>query len=88
MGHEPYSTTQFVVKGEQGPDFVKLKPLRQSRWEDLELPRDHPFTNNSGVRLSFVRKQEIGPAKGGVAFSTKSNLQHLIEAKPKAPAAA
>ena len=40
----------------------------------------------SGVRLSFVRKQE--PAKGGIAFSTKNNLQHLIEAKPKAPAAA
>ena len=59
--------------------WQKRKPVRQSRWEDLELPQDH---------LSFVRKQELGPAEGGIAFSTKSNLQHLIEAKPKALAAA
>ena len=63
--------------------WLKRKWVRQSRWEDLELPQDHPFSTSAGVRLQFVRKQELGPAKGGVAFATKSSVPQLVEIKPK-----
>ena len=66
--------------------WQKKKAVRQSRWEDLELPDNHPFSSPAGAKLQFVRKQELGPSKGGVAFATKSSVPQLMEIRPKEPA--
>ena len=66
--------------------WQKKKAVRQSRWEDLELPDNHPFSSPTGAKLQFVRQQELGPSKGGVAFATKSSVPQLMELRPKEPA--
>ena len=66
--------------------WQKKKTVRQSRWEDLELPDNHPFSSPTGAKLQFVRQQELGPSKGGVAFATKSSVPQLMELRPKEPA--
>eukprot|EP00438_Fugacium_kawagutii_P013555 Skav201863 [mRNA] locus=scaffold3490:169753:173460:- [translate_table: standard] len=51
-----------------------------ARWEDLVLPDDHPFFCKSGERMFQVQRQRINGKNGGLAFSTKSNIQSVLAA--------
>ena len=69
------------------PWTTKKKPLRQSKWEDLQLQSDHPFVDKNKTPVPFVQKQQLSTNKGGIAFVSKGNLQQATEVVPKEPCA-
>ena len=63
------------------------KDRKQCRWQDLRLPKDHPFVLEDGKPAFQVHRQKMGPNMGGVAFATRSCIPEIIKASPKEPAA-
>ena len=60
---------------------------KQCKWQDLRLPKDHPFVLANGSPATQVHKQKMGPNMGGIAFGTRSCIPDLMSAPPKEPAA-
>lgn len=65
----------------------KKKPMKQSKWEDLQLQSDHPFVSKDKSSLPFVQKQQLSTNRGGIAFVSKGNIQQAREVVPKEPCA-
>eukprot|EP00438_Fugacium_kawagutii_P023278 Skav228264 [mRNA] locus=scaffold2995:26279:27763:- [translate_table: standard] len=64
------------------PSSAKQK---QCRWEDLCLPDDHCFFSKAKERVPQVHRLQLSPNLGGVAFTTKSNVEKIFIEKPKSP---
>lgn len=62
---------------------MKKKPVKQSKWEDLQLQADHPFVAKDKAPLPFVQKQQLSTNRGGIALVSKGNLSQAREIVPK-----
>ena len=60
---------------------------KQCKWQDLRLPKDHPFVLSNGNPAEQVHRQKIGPNMGGISFGTKSCIPEIMKNPPKIPAA-
>ena len=60
---------------------------KQCKWEDLRLPSSHPFVGKDSKSVTQVHRQRLTPHSGGVAFTTKSQVQALLQLRPSEPAA-
>ena len=60
---------------------------KQCKWQDLHLPKDHPFVLSDGKPASQVHRQKMGPNMGGIAFGTRSCITEIMKMPPKEPAA-
>ena len=64
------------------------KPKSQTRWEDLLLADDHPFTAEPQQKLVQVHRLQVSANKGGLVLTTKQHLQELSQTRCKQPLAA
>lgn len=56
-----------------------------ARWDQLELPPNHPWFVKGGDRISQVKVLQLGPQVGGVAFATKNAIQQHLHFQPTKP---
>ncbi len=56
-----------------------LKGKAIVRWDQLKLPKNHPFFVE-GVRLKQVAAMQIGPEFAGMSFAAKATAQNLLNA--------
>ena len=68
------------------PWSSREKP-KQCKSEDLQLPSSHPFVGKDSKSVTQVHRQRLTPHAGGVAFTTKSQVQALLQLRPSEPAA-
>ena len=68
------------------PWLSKDKP-KQCKWEDLKLPNAHPFVSKDQKPIQQVHRQKLTPHAGGIAFTTKTQVQALLKLNPAEPAA-
>ena len=63
-------------------DPWKPKPPRpqQAKWEDLQIRPPLPFIGSDGKPLPQTHRLQLTPTRGGVVFTTKSNLNDVIKA--------
>ena len=61
--------------------------MKQCKWEDLKLPPQHPFLGKDLKPISQVHRQRLTPNSGGIAFTTKSQVQAILQLNPTEPAA-
>ncbi len=60
---------------------------KQCKWEDLKLPPSHPFVSKEQKPVQQVHRQRLTPHAGGIAFTTKTQVQNLLKLNPAEPAA-
>ena len=71
-GTDPWSTW----------DPWKTRPPRpqQAKWEDLQVRPPLPFHGTDGKPLAQTHRLQLTPTRGGVIFTTKSNVNEVIKA--------
>ena len=71
-GTDPWSTW----------DPWKSRPPRpqQAKWEDLQVRPPLPFHGSDGKPLAQTHRLQLTPTRGGVIFTTKSNVNEVIKA--------
>ena len=66
------------------PWAAKSKPKRvQTRWEDLVLPRDHPFYGSNNALLPHTHRLKAASIKEGLILATRSSLPELLTISTK-----
>ena len=93
FGNTGTNDGQDTVMTPANPDkpdpWEKADPWKQNkrnaRWEDLQLPEQHCFLNETGERLQQVHRHQLNAKVSGVAFCTKSMISEILSRTPKAP---
>lgn len=67
--------------------WASKEKSKQCKWEDLKLSPTHPFVGKDQKPVLQVHRQKLTPHAGGIAFTTKSQVQALLSLSPSEPAA-
>ena len=57
--------------------------VQNTRWEDLQIPKDNPFVSTNGTSLAQTHRLQLGSQQAGLILATKKHLAEISKTPGK-----